>query len=274
MVTPRTTGIIGVHVWGRPCNIEALTEIARKHNLKLIFDAAHAFGCSYKGKMIGNFGNAEIFSFHATKFLNTFEGGAIATNDDELAKKISLMKNFGFEGYDNVIYIGTNGKMAEIMAAMGLTNLESINDFIAVNRRNYNLYKDCLSDIPGISIVEYDETEKCNYQYIIIEIDEDVAGIRRDHVIHILHKENILARRYFYPGCHLMEPYKSFYPHAGLLVPNTQVLSKRVISLPTGTSIGDQEINSICSILRIIVGNASELWAHLNVRDNESNFYQ
>lgn len=115
-ITPRTTGIIGVHLWGRPCNVEALSEIADTHNLKLMFDAAHAFGCSHQGRMIGSFGDAEVFSFHATKFLNTFEGGAIVTNSDELAEKIRLMTNFGFAGYDRVIYIGTNGKMNEVSA--------------------------------------------------------------------------------------------------------------------------------------------------------------
>src|SRR5438552_5033660 len=120
LITPRTTGVIGVHVWGHTCNIDALAEITARHGLKLIFDAAHAFACSYKGRMIGSFGNAEVFSFHATKFFNTFEGGAVVTNDDELAAKIRLMKNFGFSGYDTVSYIGTNGKMNEVSAAMGL----------------------------------------------------------------------------------------------------------------------------------------------------------
>ena len=141
MITPRTSGIIGVHVWGQPCDVEALTEIARKHNLKLLFDASHAFGGSQLGRMIGNFGEAEVFSFHATKFFNTFEGGAIVTNKDELAAKIRLMKNFGFAGYDNVIYIGTNGKMSEVSAAMGLTSLESLDNFISINYRNYKQYQ-------------------------------------------------------------------------------------------------------------------------------------
>src|SRR6185312_7235547 len=126
LITPKTTGIIGVHVWGRPCNIEALSDIAEKRGLTLMFDAAHAFGCSYQGRMIGQFGLAEVLSFHATKFLNSTEGGAIVTNNDEMARKLRLMKNFGFAGYDNVIYIGTNGKMTEMAAAMGLTNLESL----------------------------------------------------------------------------------------------------------------------------------------------------
>src|SRR5207247_3514885 len=126
-----------VHLWGRGCEIAALTEIANRHCLKLLFDAAHAFACSYGGRMIGGFGDAEVFSFHATKFFNTFEGGAVTTNDDELAEKIRLMKNFGFSGFDNVIYIGTNGKMNELSAVMGLTGLESLNDFVYINRRNY-----------------------------------------------------------------------------------------------------------------------------------------
>ena len=133
LITPQTTGIIGVHLWGRACDTEALSEIARRHHLHLLYDAAHAFACSYEGRMVGNFGDAEVFSFHATKFFNTFEGGAVTTNDDELAAKIRLMKNFGFSGYDEVTYIGTNGKMSECSAAMGLTNLESMDDFVAVN---------------------------------------------------------------------------------------------------------------------------------------------
>src|SRR4029079_16863711 len=129
LITDRTTAIMGVHLWGRPCNIARLVQIAQQHKLQIFFDTSHAFGWSYQGQMIGSFGNAEVFSFHATKFLNTFEGGAIVTNNDELAAKIRLMKNFGFSGYDNVIYIGTNGKMNEMCAAMGVTSLESLDEF-------------------------------------------------------------------------------------------------------------------------------------------------
>src|SRR6267378_2313680 len=141
MITPRTTGIVGVHLWGRPCNIEALEAIAREHDLKLLFDAAHAFGASHKGRMLGSFGTAEVFSFHATKFVNCGEGGAVVTNDDRLAQKMRLMRNFGFAGLDRVIYVGTNGKMSELSAAMGLTSLESVDEFVAANRRNHQLYR-------------------------------------------------------------------------------------------------------------------------------------
>lgn len=193
MITPRTTGIVGVHVWGRPCDVEALTEIAHRHNLTLLFDAAHAFGCSYKGQMIGNFGDAEVFSFHATKFFNTFEGGAVVTNDDDLAAKIRLMKNFGFTWYDKVDYIGTNGKMNEVSAAMGLTSLESMDEFIAANYRNYNQYHQELADVPAVHLLVYDDKEKCNYQYVVLEVDEAVTLVDRDQLVDILFAENVLA---------------------------------------------------------------------------------
>jgi dTDP-4-amino-4,6-dideoxygalactose transaminase len=196
LITPRTTGIVGVHVWGNTCDLLALEEIARRHKLRLLYDAAHAFACSWGGRMIGNFGDAEVFSFHATKFLNTFEGGAVVTNDDQLAHIIRLMKNFGFVNYDQVEYIGTNGKMSEIAAAMGLTSLESLDDFIATNRHNYHRYQEQLGDIAGVRFVTYDEAERHNYQYIVLEIDSEVTGLTRDQLTRILWAEQVLARRF------------------------------------------------------------------------------
>jgi dTDP-4-amino-4,6-dideoxygalactose transaminase len=269
MITPRTTGIIGVHVWGRPCAVEALSEIAARRNLKLLFDAAHAFGNSYKGRMIGNFGQAEVFSFHATKFFNTFEGGAVVTNDDDLATKMHLMKNFGFAGLDTVIHVGINGKMSEISAAMGLTGLESLDEFISVNHRNYHAYRAGLKDIPGIQMIGYDETERCNYQYVIAEVDEEAAGISRDELVRVLHAENVLARRYFYPGCHEMEPYRSYFPHAKLLLPKTERLTQRVMSLPTGTAVGPTEIDTVCAIIRLAVTHSQELCRRLMMDSNK-----
>src|SRR5215813_3707694 len=246
MITPRTTGIIGIHLWGRTCDIEALSEIAAQRNLKLLFDSAHAFGASYRGKMIGGFGDAEIFSFHATKFLNSLEGGAVVTNNGELAQKIRLMKNFGFTFYDQTDYIGTNGKMNEISAAMGLSNLESMDEFIAVNRRNHEQYAEELAEFVGVKLLQYDNSEQSNYQYVVLEIDAQETCLTRDELMEILHRENVLARRYFYPGCHRMEPYRSYFPHAGLMLPETEKLTTRVLCLPTGTSVGTGEIARIC----------------------------
>ncbi len=260
LITPRTTGIIGVHVWGRPCNIHALSDIAQTHNLKLAFDASHAFGCSHNGHMIGNFGEAEVFSFHATKFLNTFEGGAIVTNNSELASKIRSMKSFGFSASgDDIISIGTNGKMNEVSAAMGITGLESIKDFIAVNHQNYLLYKAQLQDIPGIKIAEFDENEANNYQYVILEIDSREIRLSRDFLIKVLHAENILAKRYFFPGCHQLEPYRSHFSNAYLWLPETEQLTQKTLSLPTGTGVSDEDILKICQIIRLAISKANEI---------------
>ena len=256
LITPRTTGIIGVHLWGKPCVVGPLQEIAERRNLRLLFDAAHAFGCSHNGKMIGGFGDAEVFSFHATKFFNTFEGGAVTTNDDELAARIRLMKNFGFAGYDDVTYIGTNGKMSEISAAMGLTSLEQVDRLIAVNRRNYQAYAAGLAGLHGIRLVPYPGDDGYNYQYVVLEIDADQAGIGRDALMRILQAENVMARRYFFPGCHKMEPYRSYFPHAGLLLPETEALVTRVMSLPTGTAVSERDIAAICGIIRLSVQDA------------------
>lgn len=256
LITPRTTGIIGVHVWGEPCPVEALADIARRRNLKLIFDAAHAFGCTHRGRPVGNFGAAEVLSFHATKFLNAGEGGAVATNDGDLAARVRLMQNFGFRGYDDVGYVGTNGKMNEMSAALGLTNLESVDEFVAVNRRNYHQYRRLLSAVPGLRVFAYDEAERRNYQYVVAEVDRHRTGVSRDDLVRVLHAENVLARRYFYPGCHRMEPYRSYFPNAGLLLPETEALSERVLVLPTGTQVSEADIEHVCALIAAAVSGA------------------
>jgi dTDP-4-amino-4,6-dideoxygalactose transaminase len=263
LITSRTTGILGVHVWGRACDIEGLTRIVQNFNIKLIFDAAHAFACTHQRRMIGGFGDVEVFSFHATKFFNSFEGGAITTNNDELAKTIRNMRNFGFAGLDNVISVGTNGKMSEISAAMGLTSFESIEEFIEANRNNYLAYAEGLSGIPGLKLVNYDHKEKNNYQYIVIEINEEAAGISRDLLVKILHAENIRARRYFFPGCHQMEPYLSHFRNANLVLPETEKLTHKVLQLPTGTAVGEVEIDQICDLIRYVFSNALAIQDYL-----------
>ena len=266
LINARTSGIVGVHVWGRPCDVDMLVDLAQRHNLKLLFDAAHAFACSHKGRMIGGFGNAEIFSFHATKFVNTFEGGAIVTNDDELADRLRLMRNFGFAGFDIVTSLGTNGKMNEVCAAMGLTSLESLDNFIEANRCNYHLYRRQLAYIPGISLLRYQEDEKCNYQYVVLEIDETVAGVSRNMLDDILWSENVLVRRYFYPGCHRMEPYRTDDPQAGLRLPQTERLANRVLCLPTGSVVSSSEITAICALIGFIVKHAAAVKKRLSMK--------
>jgi dTDP-4-amino-4,6-dideoxygalactose transaminase len=259
LITPRTSGIIGVHLWGEPCDVEALQELAERNRLKLLFDAAHAFGCAHNGRMIGNFGAAEVFSFHATKFMNSFEGGMIATNDAALAHRIRLMTNFGFEGFDNVVYIGTNGKMTEASAAMGLTNLEAMEGFVTRNRENHDTYSAALAGIAGVHILPVCGRDRRNYQYVVLEIDADELGLDRDELLQILWAENVLARRYFYPGCHRMQPYRDRFPHAHFLLPRTEALTGRILVMPTGTAVDTAAVEQICAVVRLVAGNAGSI---------------
>jgi dTDP-4-amino-4,6-dideoxygalactose transaminase len=214
LITPRTTGILGVHLWGRACDTAAIEAIAARHQLAVMYDASHAFACTHAGKWIGSFGRAEVFSFHATKFVNTLEGGLVATNDGDLAAKIRLIKNFGFTDYDQVDYLGTNGKMNEFSAAMGLTNLEAMEEFLSANRRNYETYRQELSGCSALQLLSYEDHGRHNYQYVVVVVDEEQAGISRDDLVAKLHRHDVIARRYFFPGCHRVEPYRSADPDA------------------------------------------------------------
>jgi len=267
LITPRTTGIVGVHLWGRICNVEALEEIARRRGLALLFDAAHAFGCSRGDTPVGSFGDAEVFSFHATKFVNSAEGGAVVTNDAGLADRMRLMRNFGFTDYDEVGYLGTNGKMTELAAAMGLTSLESMDDFVRANHRNRDHYEAGLAPIPGVHLLPAREGEQSNCQYVVVRIVEEEAGLDRDQLLEVLQAENVRARRYFYPGCHRMEPYRSLYPDVGARLPVTERLASEVLSLPTGTAVGDAEIEGICRLLALAVRESESVRARLERRE-------
>ncbi|HEY2345288.1 MAG TPA: DegT/DnrJ/EryC1/StrS family aminotransferase [Xanthomonadaceae bacterium] len=255
MITPRTTGIIGVHLWGRAAPIDALQAIADEHGLKLMFDAAHAFGSTWRGQPIGRFGACEVLSFHATKAFNTMEGGAVTTDDDELAQAMRLMRNFGFKGYDNVVHPGTNGKMIEVCAAMGMVNLDGIEGIFAVNRDCHATWREALSGIPGISLLEYDPAERNSHHYVVIEVDERCPATR-DEVVAALQAENVLARKYFWPGCHRMQPYRDLYPHAGLLLANTTAVAERVVVLPTGPNLPAGAIALVAGVLRQLASPA------------------
>lgn len=256
LITPQTTGIVGVHLWGRGAPVEELQQIADEHGLQLMFDAAHAFGSSINGQMIGGFGRAEVFSFHATKFFNTFEGGAIVTNDSEIANTAKLMRNFGFSGVDEVIHVGTNGKMTEICAAMGLTNFTHIDSVIAANLDNYHSYCATLADIPGMRVLGFDESERNNFQYLVLEVDES-CPVSRNDIVAALRAENVLARKYFWPGCHRMEPYRSNSPIGGYVLPETEIVAEKVVVLPTGPRVDEDTISTIGDIIRCLVGTAN-----------------
>ncbi len=250
LITPNTTGIVGVHVWGRACETDAIESIAAKHGLKVMYDASHGFGCSKKGRMLGTFGECEVFSFHATKFINCLEGGVVVTNNDALAKQMRMMTNFGFTGYDRVEYLGINGKMNEVCAAMGLTNLEAMDEIIAANRRNYLAYCRELESVPGVSVIHYDQDERNNYQYVVIEVDPDVCPRNRDEIVDVLHAQNVIARKYFWPGCHRMEPYRTTQPNDWKRLPETERVSAQVIVLPTGQTVSEDTVTQVCKIIK------------------------
>jgi dTDP-4-amino-4,6-dideoxygalactose transaminase len=254
MISDRTTGIIGVHLWGRTAPVEELQAIAEENNLKLLFDSAHAFGCTHNGIKIGNYGECEVLSFHATKFFQALEGGAVLTNDDELANTLRLMRNFGFSGVDNVIHPGTNGKMNEMSAAMGLTNLYSIESRINLNKNVFYYYLNALNSIPHIKLLQYDENEKNNYQYVVVEIDEE-CKITRDRIVEALRAENILARRYFWPGCHRMKPYQSMRQGSAHSLEHSERVSEKVIVLPAGVSVNEEAIDIIVNVLSVLIIN-------------------
>ena len=251
-----TSAIVGVHLWGEPCDVPALADFAARHHLALLFDAAHAFHCSRGGRMVGGFGRAEVFSFHATKFFQTFEGGAITTDDDALAARLRLLRNFGFAGYDSVVDEGTNGKMTELSAAMGLVALEALPALLQTNRERSEQYRRELDGLPGLRLYSHDPRETRNHQYLVLEVDARAAGLGRDELHRLLQAENVLARRYFTPGCHRMEPYRSRPQASQRALPVTEELAEQVLVLPTGNAVSAADVAGIGELLRFLLDNA------------------
>lgn len=254
LVTSRTTGIVGVHLWGRACDTTGLAELARTHDLTLCYDAAHALACTAEGRPIGGFGRAEVFSFHATKFVNSFEGGAITTDDAELAERLRALRNFGYDRADHVTGPGTNAKMSEAAAAMGLASLDTLPDLVAANTRNHARYRAGLAGVTGVRLREHFGAGPGNHQYVVAEVDPEETGVDADRLARVLWAENVLARRYFQPGCDRLEPYRGAPDrHAPLPLPATRELSARALALPTGTAVGDDEIDGVCEVIRLAV---------------------
>ena len=249
--------IVGVHTWGQPCRIDELEALARARKVPLVFDSAHAFSNFHGSRRIGGFGDAEVFSFHATKFFNTFEGGAIATNDGALDAELRHMRNFGFAGYDQVARLGTNGKMQEISAAMGLCLLDEIDGLLETNRRNYRAYREAFAGLPGISLLALDQPDTLNCQYIVGELAPELPAFARDLLVDVLWAENVIARKYFYPGCHRSAPYAARAPIPAL--PVTDDLCRRVVVFPTGAAVSSDSIRQIAETVRFVLEHADDV---------------
>jgi dTDP-4-amino-4,6-dideoxygalactose transaminase len=266
LISPDTAAILGVHLWGRLADVDGLAEVAERHGVLLLFDAAQAFGCARSGSSAGAFGAGAAFSFHATKVLNSFEGGAIATDDSALAERLRLRRSFGFSDIDQVESWGTNAKMAEIAGAMGITSLESLPQFIARNRSNYESYRSELEGIPGFRLLPYPEGEPSNFHYVVGFVDEPLAGLGRDPLVETLRAENILARRYFHPGCHRMQPYAAEASGMKSNLPMTEKLLAKVVCLPTGMAVDSTDISKICDVVRCALAQGEELGTRIAER--------
>ncbi len=247
LITERTSAILPVHVYGNPCNIEAIALIAQKYNLKVIYDAAHAFGVEMKGKGIGEFGDISMFSFHATKVFNTMEGGALTFSDPTLDRVIYLLKNFGIAGYDEVVLPGTNAKMNEIQALMGQINLKYVDQEIIKRQKVVKKYRELLSTVQGIRLMpETDTSVRSNFAYFPILVDERHYGLTRDALFGLLARDNIFARKYFSPLTTDFACYRdAFKPY----IPVAKYVAERVLTLPLWGDIPDDVIERICAIV-------------------------
>jgi dTDP-4-amino-4,6-dideoxyglucose len=254
VVTPQTSAILGVHLWGRPCDVDALSAVAERHGLQLLFDAAHGFGCSHQGRMLGGYGRAEAFSFHATKFFHTVEGGAVMTDDDDLAESVRRQRNFGFAESLDSTEVGGNAKLNEICAAIGLAQLDSLEGLAAMNRRRHALYRRELAGVPGLRVIDYPDGEQSNFHYVPLEIDAATAGVGRDALLARLLAENVIARPYFSPPCHQMSAYRG--AGAGELE-ITEQLARRTLALPTGPSVSLDDIRTVCQLIESVIDGTS-----------------
>lgn len=249
LITPNTSAILGVHVYGFPCNVKKIDEIAKKYNLKVIYDAAHAFSTEIGGVGIGNFGDITMFSFHATKLFNTIEGGCLTYKDETLVKKIYNLRNFGIQSEEVVEDIGINGKMNEFQAAWGLLNLKQYREEQERRKVIKEIYDNGLKGVKGIRIPQMPENTTNSYQYYPIVI-EDEYGKTRDEIYDMFKAENIFTRKYFYPACHDYDCYKNDITVKIARLRTTDDMKKRVLCLPFYGSLDNEVAEHICEVIR------------------------
>ena len=249
LITPRTSAIIAVHVYGNPCAIETIGEIAKRHSIKVIYDAAHAFGESVGGLPIAGFGDVSMFSFHATKVFHTIEGGALAYSDEALRRSFDLYKNFGITGPETVEAVGLNAKMNEFQAAMGLVNLRYIDQEIALRQAVCENYDRCLANVPGIELLQRRKDVRYNYSYYPIVVHEDAFSKNRDALYDDLTRHGVFPRKYFYPLIADFDCYKGKYD--GVDVGIARSIAARVLTLPLYSSLSEDDVAYISETIRM-----------------------
>jgi len=248
LITPWTTAILAVHVFGHVCQLDKLANIAKKHNLKLIYDSAHEFGVKVKGKSITAYGDLNMLSFHATKLFHTFEGGALVFQEDGLKSKFNYLKNFGFKNEVEVVMPGTNAKMTEFQALMGISILKYFDQIISKRKKISRLYRERLADVPGIIFwKDFPPEVEPNHAYVPIQIDEDEFGCNRDVLYEELKTHNVFPRRYFYP----LIPDYACYKHLSLSDPlkNARLVSNRILTLPIYSELSLADVEKICDLI-------------------------
>jgi dTDP-4-amino-4,6-dideoxygalactose transaminase len=249
MITPNTTAILPVHVFGYPCDTQSIREIADRYGLRVIYDAAHSFGVEIKGEKVGNFGDISMFSFHATKIYHTLEGGALTFRDKSLRERLEFSKNFGFKGEENIVVPGINAKMNEFQAAVGLLMLNLVEEEIEKRKHLTMVYRDRLSEIPGINFRTEMQGVKHNYYNFVITVDHCKFGISRDDLYENLKSYNIFTRKYFYPLCSQFQCYKQYPSSLPHNLPVAEKITKKVLSLPLYGNLREEDINRICDII-------------------------
>lgn len=249
-ITEKTTAIMPVHVYGNPCNVDEIQRIADKHNLKVIYDAAHAFGVKINDNSILNYGDLSVLSFHATKVYSTIEGGAIICHTEKMKHHIDNLKNFGFRGETVVEEPGINAKLNELQAAYGLLQLKYVDGFIARRKEITNLYRQLLKDTKGIRYFDDIEGVEYSYSYFPILIDKTKFGKSRDEVYELLKENNIFARRYFYPLISNFEPYNKLESSSTENLPIATIAAEDVLCLPIYVELNNDDIQTICSIIK------------------------
>jgi dTDP-4-amino-4,6-dideoxygalactose transaminase len=253
LITPQTTGILAVHVFGTPCDTPKIQEVADRYGLRVVYDAAHAFGVEIDGQGIGTFGDISMFSFHATKLFHTAEGGALTFNDKKLKARIDLLKNFGIKNEEEVVMPGINGKMNEIQAALGLVVLGYIEEERQKRKVLSERYKECLKDTDGITFLNNENPDiKNSYQYFVIRIDDNLFGRSRDYVHDELKKYNIITRKYFYPLCSDYTCYRHLPSAKADNLQTAHQVSQEVLSLPFYGGLSEVDVEKICLIIRHI----------------------
>lgn len=247
LITEKTCAVVPVHVYGNVCNVEAIQKIADKHSLKVVYDAAHSFGVTYKGVSTADFGDASIFSFHATKVFNTIEGGAVCYRDGSLEQTLNDIKNFGIRGSEHTLYVGGNAKMSEFQAAMGLCNLRHLDAEIEQRKKVDERYKDRLSDIEGVRLNEIKQDVRPNYSYFpVVFLNYKYS---RDEIFERLAKENIFARKYFYPLINEFECYSNLKTADVSKTPVARRVSDNVLCLPIYSGLAMEDVDRICKII-------------------------